>query len=212
MKRNDFIKVFILGLLIGILIQPILANVVSWQLTLALRFAVAIGFAVFAMIALAVAHVVDKFLKGIYQFAQFAAVGTLNTFVDIGVFNLAAFLFGGAAAIGTVAFAVFKAISFLCATTNSFFWNKYWTFHSTDEAKAGQVASFFAVAVGGLLLNTGAGTLINAAQPHALSLTMVRLWSHLIAPGAGVVASFLWNFLWYKYVVFKKSASAQGTV
>jgi hypothetical protein len=63
-----------------------------------------------------------------------------------------------------------------------------------------------AVAAGGLILNTAAGTLINAAQPAGLSGATLRLWSHLVAPGAGVVASFLWNFLWYKYAVFKKRA------
>jgi putative flippase GtrA len=201
-KKSDIARVFVIGLFIGLLVQPILANV-RGNATLALRLAVLIGFVILAPLALAVAYVLNKFLGGIYQFAQFAAVGTLNTFVDIGVFNLEA-LFYGSAAIGIVAFAFFKAISFMCATTNSFFWNKYWTFHSTDEARARQVASFYAVAVGGLILNTTAGTFINAAQPAGLSDTTLRLWSHLIAPGGGVVASFLWNFLWYKYIVFKK--------
>ena len=207
MKRGDFLKVFVIGLLVGLLIQPILSNVVGGGLTLTLRLAVLVGFALLAPLALAVAYAMNKFWHSVYQFAQFAAVGTLNTFVDIGVFNLEA-LFYGSAAIGTIAFAFFKAISFMFATTNSFFWNKYWTFHSMDEARAGQVASFYAVAVGGLILNTGAGTLINAARPTGLSDAALRLWSHLVAPGAGVVASFLWNFLWYKYVVFKTTRIA----
>jgi putative flippase GtrA len=202
MKRSDVLKVFIIGVLVGFLVQPILTNVLP-AATPMVRLAVLIGFAIFAPLALWIAYAIDKFLKGIYQFAKFAAVGTLNTFVDLGVFNLEA-LFYGSSAIGTVAFAIFKAVSFMCGTTNSFFWNKYWTFHSTDEARAGQVTAFYAVAIGGLILNTGAGTLINAVQPAGLSDAMLRLWSHLVAPAAGVVASFLWDFLWYKYVVFKK--------
>jgi putative flippase GtrA len=210
MKKGDIIKVAVIGALVGLLIQPILSNVIP-GVTLVMRLAIFIGLLVLAPVALGVAYLVDKVLHGIYQFAQFAAVGSLNTFVDIGVFNLAFFI-SGSVVLGSVAFATFKAISFLCATTNSFFWNKYWTFHSEGEAKAGQVASFFAVAIGGLLLNTAAGTLLNAARPLGLHDTMLRLWTSVIAPGGGVVASFLWNFLWYKYVVFKKSASVVKTV
>ena len=211
MKKSDFAKVLVIGLLIGVLVQPILANVVHTNLTIGLRTAVVLGLGVFALFALFVAYLVNRVFAGIYQFAQFAAVGTLNTLVDIGVFNLEV-LASGAVVLGSVTFALFKAISFLTATTNSFFWNKYWTFHSTDEAKTGQVASFYAVAVGGLLLNTAAGTLINALRPMGLHETMERVWTSLIAPGGGVIASFLWNFLWYKYVVFKKPSAAAASV
>ena len=208
MKRGDIIRVAIIGALVGLLVQPILANVIH-SLSLGERVGAFIGFIILAPLALLIAYGIDKVLKGIYQFAQFAAVGALNTFVDIGIFNLEVYL-SGSVVLGSVMFAVFKGISFLFATTNSFFWNKYWTFGSTDKARASQVASFYAVAVGGLILNTAAGTLINALRPLGLSDTMLRLWTSIVAPGSGVVASFLWNFLWYKYVVFKKESGMRN--
>ena len=37
------------------------------------------------------------------------------------------FALSGSVVLGALLFAIFKAISFVFATTNSFFWNKYWT-------------------------------------------------------------------------------------
>jgi putative flippase GtrA len=200
--------VAVIGALVGLLVQPILANDVH-NLTPGIRIGAFVGFLILAPLALFVLYLIDKALKGVYQFGQFAAVGTLNTFIDVGVFNLEFFL-SGSATLAAATFAAFKAISFLCATTNSYLWNKHWTFHSDETAKASQVASFYAVAIGGVILNTAAGTIINnVLRPTGLEGATLKLWTSIVAPGGGVVASFAWNFLWYKYVVFKKGLSAK---
>ncbi len=150
-------------------------------------------------------------LRGIYQFAQFAAVGTLNTFIDIGVLNIETFLYGSPL-IGARLFAVFKAVSFLCSTTNSFFWNKYWTFGSAEgdadeKPHAKQVTSFYIVAAVGWALNVGTATLVKVLGSGAGGggdIASARIWTNLVAPLAGVAASFLWDFLGYKFWVFKK--------
>jgi len=115
MTKKDFLCILVIGFAVGLLAQPIIGNLVS-HLSLALRFAVFFGFLVLAPLLLFIAYLIGKFIPVIYQFAKFAAVGTLNTFIDFGVLNLEIFLFSASSGI---LYSVFKGISFLAATTNS---------------------------------------------------------------------------------------------
>ena len=202
MNKSDWKAIVIIGGGVGLLIQPILANNLPARylpyLTTPVRIGIFVFFLLFAPLALWVAQLLSKWWKGIYQFAQFAAVGTLNSFIDIGVLNLETFFYGGGLLSNTL-FAVFKAVSFLCATTNSFVWNKYWTFGSHEKASAGQVGGFYGVAVVGWVLNVGAATLMKSMGPAGS-----HVWVNIVAPLAGIAVSFAWNFVGYKYWVFKK--------
>ena len=201
-QKRDWILIVVIGAAIGLLIQPILANVfIGHSFSLLVRFGIFLLFAIFAPFALWIASLIDRAWRGIYQFAQFAAVGTLNSFVDLGVLNLETFFYGSVP--GVALFACFKAISFVFATTNSFFWNKSWTFsaHRKDDAK--EAISFYVIAALGWALNVGVATLVKAFGPAGIGVE-ARLWTNFIAPIVGILASFLWNFIGYKYFVFKK--------
>ncbi len=200
MKRTDLMPILAVGAGVGLLIQPILANNLpaSVHVGAALRMGIFMFFLIFAPCALWIASLLARFMKGLYQFAQFAAVGTLNTFIDVGVFNLEIFLYG-TSVMGAGLFAVFKAISFLVATTNSFVWNKYWTFGAKEKAVAREAAGFYSVAIIGWVLNVGVATLVKMAGPADS-----HIWVSIVAPFGGVAASFLWDFFGYKYLVFGK--------
>lgn len=206
MRRGDWKAIFIIGAGVGLLIQPILANNLPAHdlvyLTPAARIAFFLFFLLLAPCALWIAKLVSKWFPQFYQFAQFAAVGTLNSFIDVGVFNLETFLYG-TSLIGNGLFAVFKAVSFLCATTNSFVWNKYWTFGAEGKPKAGEVTGFYGIALVGWVLNVGVATLVKSAGPAT------HIWVNIVAPFAGIAASFIWNFLGYKYWVFKERPQAR---
>jgi putative flippase GtrA len=210
MSKKDIRMVVIVGAAVGLLIQPILANTISMgSLSVLARIGIFVFFALLAPFALWLASLLSRAWKGIYQFAQFAAVGTLNSFIDVGVFNLETFILG-TATVSTVMFATFKAISFLCATTNSFFWNKYWTFSASAtsaaddaEKKTKETVSFYAVALAGWVVNVGVATCVKIAEPAGMS---PRLWVNIVAPVCGIAASFLWDFFGYKYFVFKKKS------
>ena len=201
MSRGDLKAALIIGAGVGLLIQPILANNIPGQyladLTLPIRFAIFVFFLVLAPLALYIARLLSRWMAGLYQFAQFAAVGTLNSFIDVGVFNLETFFYG-TSFIGNGLFAVFKAISFLCGTTNSFMWNKYWTFGAQEKPRAGEVAAFYGVAIVGWFLNVGVATLVKSAGPAT------HVWVNIVSPLGGIAASFLWNFIGYKYWVFRR--------
>jgi putative flippase GtrA len=206
MKRRDLWATLVIGAAVGLLIQPILANNLPQQyhLTFALRVGIFIFFTLIAPFALYVASLLARIMPTIYQFAQFAAVGTLNSFIDVGIFNLETF-FNGTADISNGLFATFKALSFLCATTNSFVWNKYWTFDAKGKANAGQVTAFYGIALVGWALNVSVATLVKSIGPGS-GQAHLSLWVNVVAPLAGIAASLFWNFAGYKYFVFKKPA------
>ncbi len=204
MKRGDWWAIVVIGAVVGLLSQAILANVAGslhLNLTFALRAGILVGFIVLAPLALFILYLLGKLVPVLYQFGKFAAVGVLNTFVDIGVLNLEILVFGTPAA---WPYRIFKAISFLAATTNSFLWNKFWTFNSREPANANQTVKFYLVAIVGFCLNVGLASYVfsNVSRPTTIS---PNLWANVGAI-VGVAAAFLWDFLGYKYLVFKKPA------
>jgi len=65
----------------------------------------------------------------IHQIIKFIQVGSLNTFVDWGTLNV--FLMVATVSSGFL-YPLCKAASFVVAATNSYFWNKYWTFRKEE--------------------------------------------------------------------------------
>lgn len=202
MKKNDLFAVTAIGAAVGLLIQPILGNLSSFAVlahpSLALRLGIFIFFTLLAPIALWILSLLSKLIPALYQFGKFAAVGVLNTFIDLGVLNLFIFLSGIAGGIG---YSAFKTISFFCATTNSFFWNKYWTFNAKGSVTGGETGKFYLFAVIGWVFNVSIATLVVNVIPRPTALDP-RVWANIGALG-GVGGAFLWDFFSYKFFVFK---------
>ncbi len=136
------------------------------------------------------------------QFLKFCATGIVNTLIDFSILNLLIFLIG----LGNpLNYSIFKAISFLGGATNSFFWNKNWVFKKKDDTqkRKREVVSFFAVSTTGLLLNTSIATfaflLITNHFPD-----VPEIFSANVSALAGLTILVFWDFLGYKYIVFKK--------
>jgi putative flippase GtrA len=201
MKRRDLWCILAIGAAVGLLAQPILAGSLSFALTPMMRVGIFLGFTILAPLALFILAWLGKFMPVLYQFGKFAAVGTLNTFVDIGVLSLEILILGTP---GILIYVIFKTVSFLAATTNSFLWNKFWTFDSKEPANPSQTLKFYAVAVIGFILNVGLASYVFGGITNPEGISPV-LWAK-IAAFAGVAAAFLWDFLGYKYFVFKKTA------
>ena len=216
MTKKDFWLSLVIGGLVGILLQPLISNFsadISGLAVIPLIEFRVMAFFLFlfgAPLALFVFFVLSRFIAvlyphtkvfgvGVYQFAKFACVGVLNTSVDLGIFNLATFLYGSLPVASV--FAMFKAVSFLTATTNSFIWNKYWTFGANSKPQAGEIFKFYTIAIIGGFLNVGVATAVRTAN---FSFVSPNTLVNFVAPICGILAVFLWNFIGYKYVVFKK--------
>lgn len=195
---KDFLLVSLIGFLSGLLVLPVAANFnfrVDWKLALgSILF-----FSFFAPLALAIIYVFSRFLPFLEQFGRFAAVGVLNTLLDLGVFNLLIFVFG---AVSGWYFSLFKAISFLVVVNNSYVWNKFWTFRAgAKKTKLSEFSQFAAVAFSGMLINNSAASFLNNTIGPLAGLGKIA-WNN-VSVLAAVAVSFVWNFCWYRFKIFK---------
>ncbi len=196
MKKIDAIISLVIGFLIGLFFLIILRSIGIREFLL-----LPIVFSFLSLLGMFIATLIGKKLKIIYQVAKFILVGALNTFVDFGVLNLLMFstsIFSG------IWYSIFKALSFLCAVINSYFWNKLWTFEKKDELllRREEFFKFFLVSGTGFLLNVSIASFIVNVLGTQFGISK-ELWSNLGAFIA-VICVFIWNFLGYKLIVFKK--------
>lgn len=145
----------------------------------------------------------SRIKKLIRQFFKFFVIGVMNTLIDLGILNIATMITG--AREGSL-YAVQKGISFMAAVTFSYFMNKRWAFQDQSKEKEGRKFSqFLFVSVIGMIINITAATVaVTYVQPliHIKFLTP-QLWV-TVGGLCGSVSGLLWNFVGYKFWVFKK--------
>jgi len=128
-----------------------------------------------------------KFLF-VHQAGKFALAGALADVIDIKVFQLLFWL---------VPFSLFfKGVSFLVATGIKYWANKHWAF---EKHEGGQIAQFFLVTLVGLAIDVMAFYFISRISTGIT----VKLWVELSIILAALITA-VWNFIGYKFLVFKK--------
>ena len=85
-------------------------------------------------------------------------VGTSNAIIDFGVLNVALAAFPTRA---TVPLLAYNTAAVVLAATNSFVWNRRFTFRVRGPLRAGEVARFAVVAAGTAGLKVGRGRRMN---------------------------------------------------
>ncbi|MEK7464657.1 MAG: GtrA family protein [Patescibacteria group bacterium] len=195
--KKDFYLVTLIGFLVGCLFLLPVKNI-GFTITPVFIFGSVLGFTLLAPIALFILKRLSRFWPILDQFGKFAATGTLNTLLDLGVLNLLILLTDISQGIY---FSSFKAVSFLAATTNSYFWNKFWTFQSSLPTSFAEYLRFGGFTLLGALVNVSVASFI-VSVIGAPSGIEPKLWANVGAVIA-VLVSFILNFLSYKLIVFK---------
>lgn len=195
---KDFRLVTIIGFLVGWLVLVPAANL-GYRVTLPLAAGSVVFFSLFAPFALFILKLLSRRWRIFEQFGKFAAVGTLNALIDLAVLNFLILISGFAAGWYYV---LFKAASFVIASTNSYLWNKFWTFGSRTKASLKEFLAFIAFTLVGTAINVGvASLLVNAVgAPAGIGL---KWWANISAVIA-IFAGLLWNFTSYRKVVFRE--------
>lgn len=133
------------------------------------------------------------------QVFRFGVTGVTNTFIDFGLFNMLVYFseIHDGWQIGLI-----NIFSIGLAATNSYLMNRHWTFKSEKDGSDQAVAKF--------IIATGLGMLINS-----LVVTAMASLAHWIPVSVyfvlnagkllGAVFSSTWNFLAYRYWVFKST-------
>lgn len=133
------------------------------------------------------------------QFSKFLVVGSMNTAIDFAVLNLLMWTTGIYQGQWII---LLNAISFLVAVTNSYFLNKYWTFRVKGPTVVPwQMGQFLVVSLIGAGINSSIVYGVTTFIPPCFGLGK-ELWANLAKALATGVA-LIWNFLGYKFIVFK---------
>jgi len=122
------------------------------------------------------------------QFIKFGIVGVANTVIDWTVY----FILSRFVPFFASNLVYAKAISFLFGVTNSYYWNRKWTFRSLNNSLSIFIP-FFMLNVVSIIINTGV---------MFVALTYLSL-PEIIALGSATAVTLLWNFVGSKLFVFK---------
>ncbi|MCH7883398.1 GtrA family protein [Patescibacteria group bacterium] len=192
---KDYTLTAVAGILTGLLIIPIISNLgygFSYSIII-LPGAVLLLFE----IGMIVAKFIGRSMLWFFQLAKFAATGFLNAAIDFGILNFLIFTTGIASGIG---FSTFKAGSFIVANLNGFVWSRYWVFGSRNKITK-EYLQFFLVSIIGISLNVGSASIVVNGIAVQFGLSP-QAWAN-IGAAVGAAVGLIWNFLGYKFIVFK---------
>lgn len=196
LKKSDIIISIIIGFLIGVLFLIIFRNL---ETEIPYKWLLPVVFSLLTLLGIFLAALIGRKILIVWQAAKFLLVGALNTFIDLGILNLL-ILISGIASGGLYSF--FKGISFIIAVINSYFWNKFWTFRKPKTTAPGkEFLQFFIISAIGFGINVGAASLIVNVIGPQFGLT-AEIWANIGAIAAAL-CTMTWNFIGYKFIVFK---------
>ncbi|MEK7624516.1 MAG: GtrA family protein [Patescibacteria group bacterium] len=194
---KDFLLVSLIGFLAGWLILPTAA--VKIAITPKLVLFSVVGFTILAPLLLAIAFYLSRFWPFLRQFGKFCAVGVLNTFLGFAIINL---LMRFTGITEGIYFSLFLAPAFFASATNSYFWNKSWSFQSQTSASPSEYSRFVLFTFIGFLINNAAASFLNNVVGPLGDIKPV-IWANFSILMATAV-SFIWNFTSYRLIIFKK--------
>jgi len=137
---------------------------------------------------------------GFFQLGKYGVIGVLNTLLSAGIYNFLIFITNIASGLTVDLFFI---VAFVITVTNSFFWNRYWTFEEKGMETVGKEAfQFFFVSGIVAVINIGIlHIIVNViGAPSGIDL---KIWAN-IALALTIITAFFGNFFGYKFLVFKK--------
>lgn len=165
-----------------------------------LNWFLSISFPILAVIAIFLAEIIGRKFLVVYQLAKFLLVGAFFAVFDLIILNfLIAWL--GITKTEILKYAIFVIISFVIVTTFKYFANKYWAFEKKEkERMEREFAQFFIVTLLSLFLQTAFASFSFKLLTNYLSPLLAGNLGKIF----GIVVASIWNFLGYKFFVFKK--------
>lgn len=207
-KKSDIIAILIIGEIVAWFFFAVLKNLaldlkiqeISGLEPQTLLVILAVFVPVAALICLYIVFLLGKKIPVIFQMGKFVSVGLSNTAIDFGVLNFLMFLFGITTGRG---YSIFKGISFIAAVINSYLWNKFWTFKKREiKGMEREFLQFLIVASIGFGINVAIASFINNIIGPQFGVPP-KFWANISAIFA-ILAGMIWDFLGYKFIVFKR--------
>jgi putative flippase GtrA len=197
MKKSDIVLALIIGEITAWYFKYLLKDL---EAVSSFLWTLPIVFPILTVICLWIAYLIGRKLLFVFQLAKFMLIGVLATIIDLGILG---FLIWVTGITGGLAYSIFKGISFLVATVSKYWGDKVWAFEKKETTGVGkEFIKFFLVTLGGLLINVGTASLVVNVIGSQFGFS-AELWANI----GGIIAAFatvLWNFVGYKFLVFKK--------
>lgn len=198
MSKHNVFTGFVIGFLIGLFAIPSLQNSDLIQKIPSPYLVLLVALPAAAAVGVAAAEIFGRWIPIVWQAAKFGIVGVLNTAIDFGVLNILIFATGFEKGLPL---AILNGGSFAAAVANSYFWNKRWVFGGTSGNEVVKFAEFIAISLVGAVISSAIVGSITEYFAPPLGLSGAQ-WAN-VAKAAAVAFAMVWNFLGYKFVVFK---------
>ncbi|MCF7835896.1 MAG: GtrA family protein [Candidatus Marinimicrobia bacterium] len=202
MIKKDYLIAIIVGFVTTLFLLPSLTNMKLVGENNFLIMALFVIIPLCWVIGLFLGEVLGKWLSFFRQFAKFVIVGFLNSAIDFGVLNFLSIMTGLTSGflVGGV-----NVPGFTLAAINSYFWQKFWVFRKEkvagEKTNYSDFITFSAVVLVGIFVN-GSIVILLTTFMHPLWGLSPERWLNASKVVATAV-SLIWNFLGFKFLVFK---------
>lgn len=211
--RRDLNLSLLSGLLTGLLVIGIailqkicspLIKTVCIPLTINQLWPLTIVTPILFVIGTWLANFFSKYLPVLAIFGRFVAVGLLNTALDFTILTGLIYLMGYREG-ETIKLILLNTVSFLTAVTNSYFWNRAWSFQARSQSRGKEFVQYIIVTLIGLVINDAMVAIGTAHFSTPLGFTSTN-WV-LTVKAAAVGISLFWNFIGYRFIVFRQTTT-----
>jgi putative flippase GtrA len=129
-----------------------------------------------------------------WQFLRYCLVGSLNTLVDLAIFNALVWRFPTANAQMLL---IYNSFAYVSGGVSSFFLNKYWTFGHKHQVTWREVRRFTLTLLAEVLYSNVLLWLAGKAlRPFISNISLWSSASKLVAVGGGVLISYTFMRFW----------------
>lgn len=198
MKKIDIILSLVTGEGVAWIFVWILKDSKFWVNFL--YWALPIIFPFLALFGLWIAYLIGKKFLFVFQLAKFLLIGAFFALFDLVILNFLMVYFGITQ--GT-AYLIFVTVSFICATIIKYIADKFWAFEKSEREQLGsEFSKFFIISLVSAGIQVGTANLV--VNQIGLQFGISPLGWANVGKIAGIAVASAWNFLGYKFLVFKK--------
>ncbi len=198
MKKIDVVLSLVAGEGVALLFCWLLKS--SQSNILFLYWLLPVLFPLLSLFCLWIAYLIGKKFIFVFQLAKFVLIGALFAVFDLAILNVLMEFFS---ATQGMKYLIFVTISFVITTAVKYVADKHWAFEKSGKEKIGSELSLFFIIT---LISAGiqiglAHIIVNVIGP-SFGINLL-VWGNIGKIGGIAVAS-AWNFIGYKFFVFKK--------
>ena len=155
---------------------------------------------ILAVFGIWLCYLIGKKYLFVFQLGKFLLIGIFFALIDLGILDI---LMGIFRITEGTTYSIFVAVSFIIVTSIKYVGDKFWAFEKMEKTGMGtEFSKFFIVTLISGGIQTGVASLVvNVLGPQLGASSLI--WAN-IGKIAGIVVASAWNFLGYKFIVFKK--------